>query len=491
MTSQSPPPTSLHQILQTGTAVPHYIQVRPRGFKDILHSTVEFLDHRQLSTTLLAKLPPGSPWQDDLVNYCKTTGWQNPLYTFSRLPYGEGTTHTLPNETKLPLGELTDWQNDYFLLILGTEFTAMVVAHRLQPMSAGAPQSGTDSLDGGDLAIQPGQRSSYLSVCCSINPTLIGEMRAEVRQTVTAIAQAHPYDLDIQELITGWDRRCPMADPGHPAVLDNADRWLSWQVRQQEHLRQSASTYREQALSASSLSSQNEVLLNTLRLKDNFLNTVGQELRTPLTTIKTALSLLASPGLKTPQRQRYMDMISHECDRQSALISGVLNLMQTETSLGQLHPKALHLSDTIPPIVSTYQPLAAEKGILLTYLIPDQVPPISCPDLWLRQIMIHLLDNSIRYTSSGGNVRVWVSQREDMVEIQVQDTGVGIATSDIPHLFEHFYRGRTPAVDGSEGAGLGLSIVEQLLTYCGGTIAIKSQPDQGSTFKVYLPTYQD
>jgi len=490
MAPHFPSPTSLHQVLQAGTAAPDYIQVRPRGFHAILQSTVEFLDRLQLNVTLLAKLPPGTFWRQDLANYCQTTGWRNRLYTFSRLPYAEGAVAALPNETGLPLGDLPAWHNDYFLMMLGPEFAAMVVAHRLQPVSAGGEQSEAQTLQEDDLVVRPGQRTSYLSVCCSINPTLIQEMRAEIHQTLTAIAQAHPYDLDIQELLTGWDRRCPVAEPNSPAVLDNVDRWLTWQVRQQDHLRQSASTYREQALSASSLSSQNEVLLNTLRLKDSFLNTVGQELRTPLTTIKTALSLLASPSLKGPQRQRYLDMISHECDRQSALISGVLNLMQTETSLGQLQPEAIKLGEVIPPIVSTYQPLAAEKGVLLAYTIPDGMPPIACPDPWLRQIMIHLLSNSIRYTRSGGNVWVRVHQREDMVEVQVQDTGVGILATDIPHLFEHFYRGRNPAVDGSEGAGLGLSIVEQLLTYCGGTIAVKSQPDRGTTFKVAFPLYQ-
>ncbi len=217
---------------------------------------------------------------------------------------------------------------------------------------------------------------------------------------------------------------------------------------------------------------------------------MGQELRTPLTTIKTALTLLDSPHLKPPQRQRYMGMISHECDRQSALISGVLNLLQMETSISQAQLNPLNLCETVPPVVSTYQPLAEEKGIMLAYTIPSQLPAVLCPDSWLRQLMIHLLNNSLKYTPSGGQVWVTASSAADHVQIEVRDTGTGISASDLPHIFEHFYRGRNLPPDETEGAGLGLSIVQQLLLYCGGTIVARSQPDEGTTMVVRLPIHR-
>jgi two-component system phosphate regulon sensor histidine kinase PhoR len=138
-----------------------------------------------------------------------------------------------------------------------------------------------------------------------------------------------------------------------------------------------------------------------------------------------------------------MDMIcSHECDRQSALISGVLNLLQMETSIRHTEPVPLLLSETVPPVVSTYQPLALEKGIMLAYTVPDDLPPVSCPAAWVRQIMIHLLNNSIKYTESGGEVWVTARRKMTLLEIEVRDTGIGISASDLPRIFEHFYRGR-------------------------------------------------
>ena len=214
---------------------------------------------------------------------------------------------------------------------------------------------------------------------------------------------------------------------------------------------------------------------------------MGQELRTPLATIKTALTLLDSPQLKQAQRQRYLEMISAECDRQSALINGVLNLLQMETSLREIDPGGVYPANTIPPVVSTYQPLAAEKGISLAYTVPDHLPPVACPDLWLRQIVIHLLNNSIKYTARGG--QIWVTARPmgRSIQLEVRDTGVGIIPSDLPHIFNYFYRGRHPEGEATEGSGLGLAIVQQLLLFCHGHITVSSEVGRGSRFLVQLP----
>jgi signal transduction histidine kinase len=313
---------------------------------------------------------------------------------------------------------------------------------------------------------------------------------AAVGSIVQRLAETSGYKT-ITNLATQWQQYWPEPDTGSPQFLAMADKWLNWQLRLQESLRQTVTSFRRQAMNMSNLSSQNEVLMDTLRLKDEFLNTVGQELRTPLTTIKTALTLLDAPNLKLPQRRRYMNMISHECDRQSALISGVLNLLQMETSIGHAELTPLSLAETVPPVVSTYQPLAQEKGIMLAYTVPDDIPPVSCPDPWVRQIMIHLLNNSIKYTESGGEVWVTAQQRDDFAEIEVRDTGIGIPPSDLPRIFEHFYRGRNLPPDETEGAGLGLSIVQQLLMYSSGTILVDSQPPRGTAFLVRLPLHQE
>lgn len=507
MSSSSTSPASLQPFLQSSDAAPDYIQIKAKGLKTILRSLAEFLETYQVQANLFAKLPSGAVWQEDIWRYGQILDADHHIFQFVR-PGAEATisppvASPVPH-FPIPVVLLDDqgWRGEYFVLIQAETFAALVVAHRLQHLPTHAPGEDPDLAFHGEeeypvpaehhpqvLApgTAPAHRSVYLSICVSIHPVLVQGMQELLRPIIAQQTQTHPV---LTDLAHHWDRYCPTVDPASSSFLSLVDRWLLWHLRLQEHLRQTMTTYRHQALEMSTLSSQNEVLINTLRLKDEFLNTVGQELRTPLTTIKTALTLLDSPHLKPPQRQRYMDMISHECDRQSALISGVLNLLQIETSANPTQRVPVHLDETVPPVVSTYQPLAEEKGVMLAYTIPNSLPKVACPEAWLRQIMIHLLNNSIKYTQSGGEVWVTARPAEDVVEIEVRDTGIGIAPQDLPQVFDYFYRGRSLPGDVPDGAGLGLSIVQQLLMLCGGTIVVSSQVDRGTTFLVRLPIYE-
>jgi two-component system phosphate regulon sensor histidine kinase PhoR len=265
---------------------------------------------------------------------------------------------------------------------------------------------------------------------------------------------------------------------------------LTKHIQRQEELWQRASTHRKQAEMANLLQLQNEELLSTIRLKDEFLHNVGQELRTPLTNMKTALTLLNSPSLKPPQKQRYMDLLARECDRQSSLITSLLDLVSLDQMAEQTTVQALSLGDIVPGVVSTYQPLAEEKGVRLAYTIPENLPAISCFPTWLKQIVINLLHNGIKFTPRGGQVWVRAKQQGDYVQLEFRDTGIGIAAGEIPKIFDRFYRVRQAVDEDMGGAGLGLTIVQKLLLHCGGSISVKSRVGDGSTFNVLLPIYR-
>ena len=234
---------------------------------------------------------------------------------------------------------------------------------------------------------------------------------------------------------------------------------------------------------------QNQKLENNLQLKDDYLTNVCQQLRTPLTNMKTALRLLNSPSMKNSQRQRYLQVLSSLWERQNSLIHGVLELAEIERNLEGMSLEALELADIVPGVVSTYQPIAQEKGIMLAYTVSNELPPIWCVRGGLKQILIHLLANSIRFTPNGG--QVWVRGRVQgkYVELEVRDTGIGIADNDIPKIFERFYSVRPGATEEFAGAGLGLTIVQQLLWRSGGSISVKSKLSEGSTFTVKLPSF--
>ena len=188
------------------------------------------------------------------------------------------------------------------------------------------------------------------------------------------------------------------------------------QIQRQEEILQRNTVYRRQADLVEILQLQKEELVNALRSKVDFINTVGQELRTPLTTIKTALTLLNSTSLKPPQRQRYMDLIAKECDRQSSLITSLLDLVQLDQAVSPTALESIRMSDVVPGVVSTYQPLAEEKGVRLSYTVPEDLPAIGCMGNWLKQIVINLLHNGIKFTPTGGQVWVRAKQQRQLCE---------------------------------------------------------------------------
>ncbi len=228
--------------------------------------------------------------------------------------------------------------------------------------------------------------------------------------------------------------------------------------------------------------------LNLGEFKDELIAHLMQELCTPLTNIKTALKLLESPALKPLQRQRYLELIRGECDRQNSLINGAVRLLALERTPQQAGIEAIELSKIIPGLVSTYQPIAAEKGIRLGYKIPDDLPRIYCVEVWLRQIAIELLHNALKYTSLGGQVSVTASLQGEYVQLEFKDTGIGIAPIEIHRIFDRFYRVRNLPDEENNGAGLGLTIVQNILLRCGGSISVVSQVGAGSKFRVRLPT---
>ncbi|MDJ0704369.1 MAG: ATP-binding protein [Leptolyngbyaceae cyanobacterium MO_188.B28] len=496
------------------------IQVNPTGFKALIRSFIDFLIEQQISAIFWVKLPRSEAWQEELDRYLKHPKLPQGAYYLSQrkpVPQPESaeirrtayaSNGSAPWDRIIPPTSKNRLKGEYVLLVYSQEFVGLLLARRFRnelaedsskgetpkydkPSSAALRNNGH-----GPEATKDGKQ--YLKVICSVDPKVIQLTLQGIRQTVQTSAEEHPEIPAISQLLTDWEQHFPASatESLNPATLD---RFFGWQLQRQEQMRHNLAAYRKQALNSSDSSPQSSLAASSPdnqeashfpHLKKDFLNTVGQELRTPLTTIKTALTLLASPSLKSAQRQRYLDMISSECDRQSSLIGGVLNLLQIESHLADNALQPLRLIDTVPGVVSTYQPLAREKGIMLAYTVPETLPPVACLESWLKQIVINLLHNSIKYTNEGGQVWVTAKPDQDSIQLEFRDTGIGIPGTDLPKIFDYFYRGRQPISGEPEGAGLGLTIVQQFLQICGGSISAKSQPGEGTTVTVQLPIYQ-
>lgn len=391
-------------------------------------------------------------------------------------------------------------RREYFIFVLSEQFCSVIVAHR--PRSIRLPVDATETNS---------ERKQPLLAICSTDAPAVEHVLAGLRHIATispskTLPTAQPtvgtiplqqiptsVSVTTDELLKNWDSlflRFPSSDLTKTSLFaSHAGHLWAKQIQQQEEVWRSITHYRQHAVDAEALQLQNQELLESMHLKDEFLSNVGQALRTPLTNMKTALTLLGSPNLKPAQRDRYMQLLNTECDRQTSLINGLLELVRLDHLVDHAAMQALYLAEMVPGVVSTYQPLAQEKGVMLAYTIPDNLPPVSCLRPWLKQIAINLLHNGIKFTPTGGQVWVQAKQQGDYIQLEFRDTGIGIPASELHKIFERFYRVRQAVDDDPGGAGLGLTIVQQLLLRCGGSISVKSQLGQGSTFNVLLPIY--
>lgn len=463
---------------QTSTILLRPIQVSPRGFKRQIETVLGALTQLRMRVTVFAKLPKGSSWSADLKQYSQAVQPHPEVFIWVR-EIGDKTDWAQP----MLISDANPMQGEYFLLALSDAVSFLIQGHREETVVTAAEATNPAATTTSDERETMPMVKYQMTFQRSLIQTFVNDLQHSAQSSLAE----YPEQTFLADWVNHWGDRLVVGDQCHPAFMDVV---LQQTSLDQERLQHQARTFRRQAMTASNLSTQNESLMNTLRLKDNFLNTVGQELKTPLSTIKTALPLLSSPNLKPPQRQRYLDMISRECDRQVNLIKGVLELLQVERTVMTAQPEPVNLFDILPGVVSTYQPLAQEKGIRLAYTVPNTLPAICCPASWVRQIMIQLLSNSIRFTESGGEV--WVTAQpaeDDTLMINIRDTGVGIPQHELPHIFEHFYRGKQIDPD-AEGVGVGLAIVRQLLLYCDGKISVESQPEVGTHFTVKLPLHR-
>jgi signal transduction histidine kinase len=531
---------SLFELALASEQPPNPLKISPTTFKSMVDSVVEVLTQHDLPATIWVKLPRGSVWKTALAYYCQGASVTPSIYILrsatkatsasesssagkphSGKPGSSGVDHSSlshpsiisdPDDdddddaveaeprsaafpgTVLPLAEDSRLRREYFIVAVTPNFRVLVLAHHprsaRQMSSESTSRRKSTSPYGNTSTIleDERQRRHPLLGLCSFDQHTINTVLDGIRQSIElGSPPTNPVSAS-QDVLSRWDEvvRCVDHSSMNSIVLGSL--WAH-HLKHFEEVWTASSNIRKQADNASGLQLENEELINSLRLKDEFLKTVGQELRTPLSTMKTALSLLGSPSLKPNQRQRYMDLLSQECDRQSSLITSVLEFVQLENIEEQASMQPLRVGDIVPGVVSTYQPLAQEKGIMLAYTIPEDLPAVSCVRSWLRQIVINLLHNGIKFTPEEGQVWVRARQQGDYVQIEFKDTGIGISSAEIPKIFNRFYRVRQSSGEDSSGAGLGLTIVQQLLLKCGGSISVKSKPGEGTTFNVMIPVY--
>lgn len=222
------------------------------------------------------------------------------------------------------------------------------------------------------------------------------------------------------------------------------------------------------------------------RMKSEFVSTVSHDLRSPLTAVRGYADLLSILGPLTEGQQDAVERIRRAVEQMSELITDLLDLGKIEAGI-EMEMAPCSLAEVVREAVETLSPRAAEKGLDLTVEVDRNLPIVRGNAGRLRQVVVNLMDNAIKYTPSGGSVHVHLSRDEKEVIFSVSDTGIGIAPEDQKMLFQKFYRVRTPQTDGITGTGLGLAICRSIVEQHEGRIWVRSAPGEGSTFSFALP----
>ncbi len=250
-------------------------------------------------------------------------------------------------------------------------------------------------------------------------------------------------------------------------------------------LRDLTATLEQRVLERTQALAEANVRLQELdRLKSKFVSDVSHELRTPVTSLLLSLDLLVTG--QPEKRQQYLANAIAQAGRMKQLIEDILDLSRPGRNKAGLRLEPIDLNAVLEQVVEIQQSRAETAGLTLTFEPTADLPVISGDVSRLQQVTINLITNALNYTPAGA-VCVRSVVQADRVGFEVEDTGVGIAPEDQPHLFERFYRGQRASVSGVRGTGLGLSIVKEIVDWHGGQVEVRSAVGVGSTFTVWLP----
>jgi signal transduction histidine kinase len=240
------------------------------------------------------------------------------------------------------------------------------------------------------------------------------------------------------------------------------------------------------------------------RLKTEFIGTVSHELRTPMTSIKGFTQLLAmgSLGPVNETQKEFLGIVQSNAERMIAIINDLLDITKIETGSVELEIRPLHVAETLSTVMLDLQPKIQDRQQHLSLSIPAGLPLVRADARRFNQILFNIVSNAVKYTPRGGSITIEAhevaadavpeEERDGLrpgryVQIDVRDTGVGIAPEDVPRIWERFYRTENPLKVEAGGTGLGLALVKPLIRLLGGRIWVESRINEGSAFSFVVP----
>jgi signal transduction histidine kinase len=220
----------------------------------------------------------------------------------------------------------------------------------------------------------------------------------------------------------------------------------------------------------------------------DFLADVSHELRTPLAALSMNAELLQGPaGADPATRAEFLATSRQQLDRLDWLAHNLLELSKLESGLLRLDLRPDDLRSTVETAFEQAEPAGRRRGVSMELRLPPSPVRVRHDPQRIGQVVANLLGNATKFTPRGGSVVVTLEPHRDGARLEVRDSGVGIDASEIPHIFERFYRGSRANEARGSGSGLGLAIVKSIVDMHGGRISVESQVGAGTTFAVVLP----
>ena len=231
---------------------------------------------------------------------------------------------------------------------------------------------------------------------------------------------------------------------------------------------------------------------NADRTKADFISNMSHELRTPLTLIIGFSDILDSEhyGALNEDQKKYTSSVLKNANHLLELITDLLDFSNTEVGTMELHSNDFSAVDVIDEIEALMIPIASEKDIDMIFDIDIEAPDIKADVIKFKQILYHLVNNSIKFTEKGGSVIIAGKISDDSVHISIKDTGIGISPEDQDKLFKPFYQVDASSTREYGGTGLGLALVRKFVEMHGGKVWVESELGEGSTFTFTVPMDQ-
>ncbi|MBD0344582.1 MAG: GAF domain-containing protein [Coleofasciculus sp. Co-bin14] len=235
------------------------------------------------------------------------------------------------------------------------------------------------------------------------------------------------------------------------------------------------------------------------QLKEEFMSTMSHELRTPLTTMSLAIRMLRQPTLPVERREKYLEILEEQCNKEIDLINDLLSLQQLESNQSQLQLQKIDLMVLVKKLAQSFEQKWADKRLTLVVESPVRSLMLNTDPDSLNRILLELLTNAGKYSDQDTQVHLQIDRQRqrsiNQVILTLTNTGRGISPTELTHIFDKFRRGQGVTQQAVQGTGLGLALVKCLVEHLEGTIDVKSYPSENSqtsltSFTLTLPQLQ-